>query len=132
MRIGQENPTPRLMGVASADWGMDDADRARAYYAALDGGDYDALADLLAPDFVHRRPDRTIEGREAFVRFMREDRPEADTSHGFEAVYEGPDGVAVRGTLRHGDGSLWVRFVDVFEVGEDDIASLTTYTADPG
>jgi len=109
---------------------------ARAYYAALDEGDYERLAALLAPEFVHERPDRTLEGRERFVRFMREDRPLTDTRHPIDAVYV-PEGdgrdpstdVAVRGRLLRADGSLLVAFVDCFEVGDGTLRSLRTYTA---
>ncbi|WP_435062069.1 nuclear transport factor 2 family protein [Halobaculum sp. EA56] len=109
---------------------------ARAYYRAIDDGDYDALADLLAPEFVHDRPDRTLSGRERFVRFMREGRPRTDTEHAVDAVYvasgEGADpdgdaardgadpdgdalpGVAVRGRLIGDDGEELFGFVDVF------------------
>ncbi|WP_348607170.1 nuclear transport factor 2 family protein [Halobaculum rarum] len=121
---------------------------ARAYYSAIDAADYDALADLLAPKFVHERPDRTLSGREAFVRFMREERPRTDTEHRIGAVYaesgagddipgEGlddagggdPDGdaagdavvdeVAVRGRLLGDDGEELFGFVDVFRFASD-------------
>lgn len=120
-------------------------DRARAYYRALDEGDYDLLAALLAADFVHDRPDRSIEGRERFVRFMREERPQTDTTHPIDAVFEadggepnearrassgrGPDGaVAVRGRLLDADGDPIVGFVDVFEFTAGRIARVETYT----
>ena len=57
-----------------------------AYYEAIDAGDYDRLRALLAPGFVQRRPDRTFDGRESFVRFMREERPRTDTDHVVDAV----------------------------------------------
>ena len=46
---------------------MNGPDAAREYYRAIDEGDYAALSDLIADGFVHGRPDRTIEGREAFI-----------------------------------------------------------------
>ncbi|MFB6081693.1 MAG: nuclear transport factor 2 family protein [Halanaeroarchaeum sp.] len=102
---------------------------ARRYYRTIDDGAYDDLAALLAPEFVHERPDRTLDGRETFVSFMREDRPRTDTEHEVEGVYEGPDGVAVTGRLLgDGDGELF-RFVDVFEVRDERIEGLRTYTA---
>lgn len=109
---------------------MDGADLAREYYRAIDDGDYAALVDALAGGFVHRRPDTTIEGREEFVSFMRSGRPETDTEHAVEAVYETDDGdrVAVEGRLLRADGSEWFRFVDVFTVGESRIRALRTYT----
>ncbi|MFC6786609.1 nuclear transport factor 2 family protein [Halobaculum halobium] len=120
----------------------------RSYYDAVDAGEYDALADLLAPEFVHERPDRTLSGRESFVRFMREDRPRTDTAHRLDAVYVrtdddddasgGPDSggetdtpaeVVVRGRLLDGDGADMFGFVDVFRLASGDaVERLTTYT----
>jgi ketosteroid isomerase-like protein len=107
------------------------SDLARTYYRALDDGDYATLADLLAPEFVHERPDRTLEGRERFVRFMREERPETDTTHPVDGIYPAADDseVAVRGRLLRADGTELVAFVDVFAVGEGRVQSLRTYTA---
>lgn len=107
---------------------MEPATLARRYYETLDAGEYEALAALLAPEFTHHRPDRTIEGRERFLRFMREERPETDTSHEVEATYDGPGGVAVRGRLRRADGSVWFRFVDVFGVADGALVECHTYT----
>ena len=106
---------------------------ARAYYRALDEGDYDLLADLLADDFRHERPDRTIEGRDRFVRFMREERPQTDTSHPVEWVFEAPGegaGVAaVQGRLLAADGREIVGFVDVFAFDDGGrISRIRTYT----
>jgi len=109
-------------------------DQARAYYRALDAGDYDLLGALLAAEFVHDRPDRSIEGRERFVRFMREERPQTDTTHPVDTVFEADgsgasDGaVAVRGRLLDADGDRIARFVDVFTFGSDRIARVETYT----
>lgn len=107
---------------------------ARDYYQSIDAGEYDRLADLLAPAFRHVRGDRTIEGRDAFVRFMRDERPATDTTHAVDAVYrpEGTDGgaesgVAVRGRLLRSDGTVWFGFVDVFEVAAGRLGGLTTY-----
>lgn len=104
---------------------------ARTYYRALDDGDYGALADVLASAFVHERPDRTLEGRERFVRFMRDGRPETDTTHPVDGVYTAPDGceVAVRGRLLRADGTELAAFVDVFAVDGGRLQSLRTYTA---
>ena len=82
----------------------------RSFYAALDAGDYDALESLLAPAFVQRRPDRSFEGRAAFVSFMRDGRPATDTEHVLEAVYEATadDRVAAEGRLLAHDGTVEV------------------------
>lgn len=103
---------------------------ARAYYGSIDAGDYERLSGLLAPGFSHVRGDRTIEGREAFVGFMRDERPETDTTHEVDAVYlkGAGDGVAVRGRLLHADGSVWFRFVDAFDVEDGRLVGLVTYT----
>ncbi|WP_135365285.1 nuclear transport factor 2 family protein [Halosimplex halophilum] len=104
------------------------AERARSYYRALDEGDYDRLADLLAEGFVHDRPDRTIEGRERFVAFMREERPQTDTSHRVDAVFTDREGVAVQGRLCAADGGEITGFVDVFSGTGEEIRRIDTYT----
>ncbi len=101
---------------------------AREYYRAIDEDDYDDLAAVLAADFVQERGDMTLDGREAFVSFMRDERPEKDTEHVVETVYSGPTGVAVRGRLLRASGEEWFEFVDVFDVGET-LERLVTYTA---
>ncbi|WP_336036115.1 nuclear transport factor 2 family protein [Halobacterium yunchengense] len=108
---------------------MDAAALAQTYYDAIDDGDYDALREALAPDFQHVRPDRTLDGRDAFVAFMRDDRPRTDTSHVVDAVYEGADGVAARGRLLGPEGELFA-FVDVFETADGAIAAVRTYASD--
>jgi len=123
---------------------MDPTEAARAYYEAVDAGDYDRLAGLLAPDFAQRRPDRTLVGRESFVAFMRDRRPRTDATHRVDAVYrlseadaganlDAPDDaaaeVAVRGRVSTDDGDLRFGFVDVFAADEDGrLVSLRTYT----
>ena len=111
---------------------MNGPDAAREYYRAIDEGDYAALSDLVADGFVHERPDRTIEGREAFIAFMRSGRPENDTEHVLEAIYEttASDRVAAEGRLVAPDGTKWFGFVDVFIVDDDGITRLRTYTDD--
>lgn len=107
-----------------------DGDTARAYYRTLDSHSYDDLAALLDSGFTHYRPDRTIEGRERFVEFMREDRPMKDTSHEVRAVFRATEGesVAVRGRLCDSEGEVLVSFVDVHEVADGTIAAIYTYT----
>lgn len=105
---------------------------ARAYYDALDAGEYDRLRGLLDPDFVQRRPDRTFEGRDRFVTFMRDERPMTDTTHVVDAVYPAGPGVAVRGRLLDADGDEVFAFVDVFDVADGRLAALETYAAGDG
>jgi len=107
---------------------MDPAELARAYYDAIDGDEYDRLRELLAPTFTQERSDRTFESREAFVTFMREDRPERDTTHELHNVTGDGDRVVAEGTLRRADGSVWFHFADAFAVEADRIQHLTTYT----
>ncbi|MFB6172081.1 MAG: nuclear transport factor 2 family protein [Haloarculaceae archaeon] len=116
------------MPAASDDRDMAETELARAYYRAIDDGDYDALADLLVPEFAQERPDRTLAGRERFVSFMREERPDPDTTHAVDAVFVRGGGVAVEGRLLRADGTEWFGFVDVFEVKRGAIAGLRTYT----
>ncbi len=119
----------------SAQTDSSPTDLARAYYEAIDAKDFERFADLLGPEVVHERPDRTIEGRETLVGFMRESRPNKDTSHEVETVYvEDRDAgqtsaeVAVRGRLRDADGEPMFEFVDAFEVEDGEIGRIRTYT----
>lgn len=102
----------------------------RRYYAAIDGGDYDALEALLADEFVQRRPDRTLVGAAAFVAFMRDERPMTDAEHVLEAVYAASDApeAAARGSLVAGDGEEVLSFVDVFSFDDGQVRALRTYT----
>lgn len=106
-------------------------EQARAYYRALDAHEYDVLADLLAPEFVHERPDRTLDGRDRFVAFMRDERPQKDTDHRIDTVYTAGDGsVAVDGRLLDARDQCIVDFVDVFAFDDGRIARLRTFAAD--
>ncbi|WP_435073037.1 nuclear transport factor 2 family protein [Halorubrum sp. HHNYT27] len=102
---------------------------ARAYYDALDAGDYERLSGLLHPEFVQQRPDRTFEGRDRFVAFMRDERPMTDTTHAVDAVYPSGPGVAVRGRLLDADGEEVFAFVDVFDIADGRLTALKTYAA---
>ena len=107
---------------------MDGPSLARAYYRHIDEGAYDELAGVLAEGFEHVRPDRTIDGSDEFVRFMRDGRPMTDTSHLVEALYVGDGRVAVEGRLVRDDGGELFRFVDTFRIDDDRIAKIRTYT----
>ncbi|WP_435364999.1 nuclear transport factor 2 family protein [Haloarchaeobius sp. DYHT-AS-18] len=107
---------------------MDLAEPVATYYRALDEGAYESLRTALSPAFVQHRPDRTFEGRDSFVRFMREERPRSDTTHTVEAVYRNGTETAVRGQVVTDAGDVLVRFVDVFEIAEGEITALSTYT----
>lgn len=111
---------------------MDGKALVRAYYRSIDEDDYATLTDVLTGEFVHRRPDTTIEGRAEFVAFMRSGRPERDTEHSLEAIYRADDDrIAAEGRLLHADGSEWFGFVDVFRIGDNGVRSIRTYTDTP-
>jgi ketosteroid isomerase-like protein len=101
----------------------------RAYYRALDEDEYDLLAALLRPDVVHDRPDMTLEGRERFVTFMREERPMTETSHPLDAIYTQTGGTAfaARGRLVAPDESELTAFIDVFSFEGHAIARIETF-----
>ena len=103
------------------------ADTARTYYRAIDDESYDTLRSILAPEFVQERPDRTLDGPDRFVRFMREERPMTDTTHAIDALYGDDREVAVRGRLLRGGESLF-GFVDVFSFEAGEVTRLRTYT----
>ena len=122
-----------------------DLDTVRAYYRTLDTHSYDELANLLDPGFTHYRPDRTLEGRGRFVRFMREERPMTDTTHEIETIYravedaedesdnndnddDNGDGVVVRGRLLGSDGEALFEFADAHELFDGEIIATYTYT----
>jgi ketosteroid isomerase-like protein len=109
---------------------MDHADVAMSYYDALDSHDYDSLESLLTADFVQYRPDRTFEGRDAFVSFMRDGRPQTDTTHVVERVFENrrEQSLAVSGRLVDGDEDQLFRFLDVHEFEAGKLARLRTFT----
>lgn len=109
---------------------MDGVSLAREYYRSIDEDDYDALAEALSGDFRHCRPDRTVEGRDSFVRFMRSGRPKRGTTHVVDSVYaDGRGRVAVEGELLYPDGETWFRFLDVFEIEGNEIERVRTYSA---
>jgi len=99
----------------------------RRYYDALDEHDYDALEAVLSPTFSQRRPDRTFEDREAFVAFMRDERPNPDTSHELTSIVAEDDRVAVRGRVVD-DGTTLFEFADFFELEDGRIDRLETYS----
>jgi ketosteroid isomerase-like protein len=102
---------------------------ARTYYRAIDDDEYDRLRSLLAADFEHVRPDRTLSGPDRFVRFMREERPQRDTDHVLRGVYADGASVAVEGHLLSASGDRMFGFVDVFAFEGERIETIRTYTA---
>lgn len=123
------------MAGPAVDWAVASANPeglVRGYYRAIDAGEYEDLSRLLTPRFRQVRSDMTIEGRQAFVQFMRDERPETATRHEVEAVYldetERAPGVAEQGRLYRPGGSVGFGFVDVFECADDRLDRLVTYT----
>lgn len=110
---------------------MDPIEVARDYYGALDGHRYERLTALLASDVRQDRPDLTIEGRDRFVNFMREERPQHETTHAIDRVFETDTderSVAVQGRLLASDGKCITGFVDVFSFENGKIRHIRTYT----
>lgn len=119
---------PTDSGFSGAENGGNTA-AVHSYYIAIDDHDYDRLADVLSPSFVHYRPDRTIDGKPEFLEFMRETRPNTETTHEILTTFSGGDDVAVQGRLRGATGGELFAFVDVFTTGSDGtITTVRTYT----
>ena len=122
------------MGALAHGTGMSHAQLVERYYEAIDENDDEALVSVLAPEFRHDRPDRTLEGRDRFIEFMLEERPTTDTVHAVDTVFlpeEQPDGaeeVAVHGRLFNTDGTEQFAFVDLFTIGDDGVTQLRTFT----
>ncbi|OIB58444.1 nuclear transport factor 2 family protein [Natrialba sp. SSL1] len=131
---------------------MDATGLVRRYYDALDAHDYDALETVLAPAFTQRRPDRTFDDRAAFIEFMREERPNPETTHELELVLADDDArehegeseseaesnsstdeltvtVAARGRVCDESGELF-EFADFFTVDREQarLVRLETYS----
>ncbi len=100
----------------------------KSYYRTIDEGRYDDLSNLLTPAFVHKRPDRTLDGRETFIGFMRDERPLTETTHEIDAVYSDENEVAVRGRLLDADDGRLFGFVDIHTVEDGSITHIHTYT----
>ncbi|MFC7202778.1 nuclear transport factor 2 family protein [Haloferax namakaokahaiae] len=109
-------------------------DLARRYYEAIDDKRYDDLRAVLAPEFVQYRGDMTLDGRDEFVSFMREDRPNKETSHVLDGIEttsgtkgdEGETEVVVEGRLLDADGEVMFGFRDRFRVEHGQLAELKT------
>lgn len=109
---------------------MGSRDAVRAYYDALDDHTYETFESLLAEDFYQERPDRTLDGRERFVSFMRDERPLTETTHELKDLYENDgDEIVARGILRNADGEPLFEFVDRHVFDGDRIAHVETFTA---
>jgi predicted SnoaL-like aldol condensation-catalyzing enzyme len=106
---------------------------ARLYYTALDDHGYDVLWDLLQQDFVQYREDMTLDGRDEFVSFMRDGRPQTDTTHVIDRYIRSKrDGeIVVRGHLEDRNGDTLFVFLDRFRAREGKLTELKTFTHAP-
>ncbi|WP_410766459.1 nuclear transport factor 2 family protein [Haloferax sp. DFSO60] len=105
----------------------DVTDLARRYYDAIDDKRYDDLRDVLAPEFVQYRGDMTLDGRDEFVSFMRDDRPNKETSHVLDEIEaESDDKVVVEGRLLDSTGETMFGFLDRFQVRGGRLTELKT------
>ncbi|MCO8243236.1 MULTISPECIES: nuclear transport factor 2 family protein [unclassified Haladaptatus] len=107
---------------------MDSEVVVRAYYDAIDAHDYETFAGLFAPDVVHYRPDRTIEGRDTLVSFMRDDRPNKETSHELSHIAENGGTTVAEGRLLDADGDVMFAFEDDFSITDGQITEIRTRT----
>ncbi|MGM0606731.1 MAG: nuclear transport factor 2 family protein [Halobacteriota archaeon] len=98
---------------------MNHADTVHEYYRCLDEDDYEGLRAVLSASFLQRRPDRRFDGRAAFVRFMREERPTTGTEHRLDDVLVSESGIAAYGRLIGPDSEALFSFVDVFDFDAD-------------
>lgn len=100
----------------------------RQYYTYLDQHKYEKLKKILTPEFQQKRPDRTFPDRQAFLSFMRDERPEKETRHEIKQVFKGGNRYrGVRGFVRKPSGERWFEFLDVFFLDEEDrIQKLVT------
>ena len=106
---------------------------ARQYYTAIDEHGYEMLRDILDPEFVQHRGDMTLDGREEFVSFMRDDRPQKDTTHVIDRYIQSKsdDEIVVRGHLEDSAGDEMFVFLDRFRTRDGKIAELKTFTRSP-
>ncbi|WP_266078897.1 nuclear transport factor 2 family protein [Haladaptatus caseinilyticus] len=105
---------------------MDSEVVVRGYYDAIDAHDYETFEGLLAPDVVHDRPDRTIDGRETLVTFMRDDRPNKRTTHEISSVSGNGTTTVVEGRLLDSDGEELFTFEDEFTLVDGRITNIRT------
>jgi len=108
---------------------------AHEYYEAIDGKRFDELGDMLDSEVVHYRPGGTLEGRQEFVEFMRDERPTKKTTHKVDGFYgtgpkvaDGREAVATGRVVSDEDGETLFDFLDIFVFEGDKIKEIRTYT----
>lgn len=107
---------------------MDQSTLVAEYYRCLDDDEYETLRSILHPEFVQQRPDRTFESREAFVEFMRSERPQTDTTHRVDTLLESAGSLAASGRLFDTEGTELFEFIDVFQFDEERIRGVDTFS----
>mgnify|MGYP005851506529 CR=1 FL=1 len=107
---------------------MDQPTLVDEYYRCLDAHEYETLQSVLHPEFVQRRPDRSFESRQAFVEFMQTGRPDTDTTHEVDAVFESNTDIAVYGRLFDSEGEKLFEFIDVFQFDDGHILAVDTFS----
>ena len=107
---------------------MDQSTLVAEYYRCLDDDEYETLQSILHPEFVQHRPDRSFDGRAAFVEFMQNDRPETDTTHRVDTLLESTASLAAYGRLFDSEGSELFEFIDVFQFDDGRIRAVDTYS----
>jgi ketosteroid isomerase-like protein len=103
----------------------------RRYYQHIDAGDVRSALSCFAPDAVYRRPGyASLTGRPAIEDYYRTTRVIGRGRHALEAVTEGPDEVAVRGSfegMAHDGRPLAVRFADFWRFSDGLVIERNTY-----
>lgn len=103
----------------------------KIYYRSLDNHKYDKLKDILYPEFTHYRPDRTIETRKSFISFMKNQRPNKNTTHKIDEIYTKKKEIAIKGQLQKNQNKKLFEFIDVFtftQKTKTKIKQIKTYT----
>lgn len=105
------------------------------YYDTIDEKRFDEIGDVLDSEVVHYRPGGTLEGREEFVEFMREERPTKETTHKVDGFYgtgpkvaDGREVVAVGRVVSDENDETLFDFLDLFVFEGDKINEIRTYT----
>ena len=108
---------------------MDQSTLVSEYYRCLDEDEYETLRSILHPEFVQHRPDRSFDGREAFVEFMESGRPQTETTHTVESLLESTASLAAYGKLFDANDTKLFDFVDVFRFdAEGRILAVDTFS----
>lgn len=110
-------------------------EKVHEYYDAIDEKRFDELGDILDPEVVHYRPSGTLEGREEFVEFMRNERPTEETTHKVDGFYgtgpkaaDGREAVATGRVVSDEDDETLFDFLDLFVFEGGKIKKIRTYT----